>query len=358
MPLARSPLPRAVGGTIGVLALVAIVVTGLFGSTNPAINPSEYLTWIYFWAGLVIVSGLVGNLWFLLNPFAAIYDLVTRFVKRGPVWKLPSTGLWPAAAAYFAFACLELTSGMANRPWVVAVMAIAYSLVTLSGMIFFGRDEWLEHCEAFTVLFGIVGRFGPIEAERDTTGAVIAVYLRPWGVGLLRPAPSGWDRVFFVILMLSTLAFDGILGTPAWQDFNVTLEPIWLPMGSLGFFFGPDTAHDCFPAHLHRVHGDGHLLRQSEGRPGGDRHRVRFHPGPDRARLQRSPQLQLRRAAVASPDPAAQRSAPEGMEPVACGRGAPAQLRAGAGIDDLVRADRSDRAGSCDRSVPLTPESG
>jgi len=237
LPLARSPLPRVVGGTIGVLALVAVVATGLFGSSNPAFNPSEYLVWIYFWAGMVILSGLVGNLWYLLNPWSAIYDLVTRFVRLRPVWKLPNVGVWPAAAAYFLFACLELTSGMANRPWVVATLALAYSAVTLAGMILFGRDEWLEHCEAFTVLFGIVGRFGPIEAERDGTGAVSAVYLRPWGVGLLKPAPSGWDRVFFVILMLSTLAFDGILGTPAWQDFNAALEPVWLPMGSLGFFF-------------------------------------------------------------------------------------------------------------------------
>jgi hypothetical protein len=237
LPLARSPLPRAVGGTIGVLTLVAIVVTGLFGSANPAFNPSEYLTWIYFWAGLVILSGLVGNLWYLLNPWTAIYDLVARFVRMGPARKLPNIGIWPAAAAYFAFACLELTTGMANRPWVVAILAIVYSVVTLAGMVFFGRDEWLEHCEAFTVLFGIVGRFSPIEAERDETGVINAVYLRPWGVGLLKAAPSGWDRMFFVILMLSTLAFDGILGTPAWQDFNVTLEPVWLPMGQFGFFF-------------------------------------------------------------------------------------------------------------------------
>ena len=237
LSLARSPLPRAVGGSIGVLGLAAIVVTGLFGSTNPALNPSEYLTWIYFWAGLVIVSGLVGNLWYLLNPWAAIYDLVTRFVRLGPVWRLPNVGVWPAAAAFFLFACLELTSGMANRPWVVAMLALAYSAVTLAGMILFGRDEWLERCEAFTVLFSVVGRFGPIESERDERGAISTVYVRPWGVGLLKPAPAGWDRVFFVILMLSTLAFDGILGTPAWQDFNVTLEPIWLPMGQFGFFF-------------------------------------------------------------------------------------------------------------------------
>src|ERR1700682_342186 len=126
---------------------------------------------------------------------------------------------------------------MATGPWLGATLAIAYSTVTLAGMILFGRDEWLEDCEAFTVLFGIVARFGPVEAESEETGRIATVYLRPWGVGLLKPAPTGWDRVAFVILMLSTLAFDGILSTPAWQDFTVALEPVWLPMGALGFFF-------------------------------------------------------------------------------------------------------------------------
>jgi hypothetical protein len=250
LPLAKSPWPTGVGGVIGVLGLLLIVLTGLFGSSTAALNPAEYLTWIYFWAGLVILSGLVGNLWYLLNPWAAIYDLVTRFVPLGPVWKLPNVGVWPAAVTYFSFACLELTTGMANEPWVVGMLALVYSALTLAGMVLFGRDEWLEHCEAFTVLFGIIGKFGPIEAERGAfneatptrrdsaqDGTVTAVYLRPWGLGLLKAGPSGWDRVFFVILMLSTLAFDGILATPAWQDFNVTLEPLWLPMGPWGFFF-------------------------------------------------------------------------------------------------------------------------
>jgi hypothetical protein len=235
--LARSPWPRAIGGALGVLALLTIFIAGLFGSTNPALNPAEYFTWIYFWAGLVILSGLVGNLWYLLNPWAAIYDAVKRFTPLKPVWKLPDVGVWPAAAAYFSFACLELTTGMANQPRVVAWTALAYTAVTLLGMFLFGRDEWLERCEAFSVLFGIIGRFGPIESERSEDGVVTAMYVRPWGVGLLQPGPSGWDRVFFVILMLSTLAFDGILATPAWQDFNVTLEPLWLPMGPWGFFF-------------------------------------------------------------------------------------------------------------------------
>ncbi|HVC76895.1 MAG TPA: hypothetical protein VND96_10315 [Candidatus Micrarchaeaceae archaeon] len=233
---ARSPWPRAVGGSIGVLALLAVVVTGWFGSTNPYYNPAEYITWIYFWAATVILSGVVGNLWYLLNPWAAIYD-AAKFVRPKPVLTLPAVGVWPAAAVYLSFACLELTSGVANRPSIVATAAAVYTVITLAGMFLFGRDAWLQSCEGFTVLFDIVGRFSPIEAERDENGLVTAVHLRPWGVGLLKASATGWDRVVFVILMLSSLAFDGILATQPWQDFTVSLEPLWLPMGAFGSFF-------------------------------------------------------------------------------------------------------------------------
>jgi hypothetical protein len=237
LPLARSPWPRIAGGVIGVLSLVTVVITGFFGDTSNAFyNPSEYIVWIFFWAILVILTGLVGNVFYCLNPWTAIYDAAARVLRPRPLWKMPQVGLWPAAAAYFAFACLELTTGLAVRPQIVALAAIVYTVVTLAGMFLFGRDEWLEHCEAFTVLFGIVARFGPIETERDEARRITAVYVRPWGVGLLQPWPSGWDRVLFVILMLSTLAFDGISATPAWQDFTVALKPYWLPLGSFGLF--------------------------------------------------------------------------------------------------------------------------
>src|ERR1700716_4709719 len=40
---ARSGWPQRVGGAIGVLGLVSVVITGLFGSSNAAYNPAEYL---------------------------------------------------------------------------------------------------------------------------------------------------------------------------------------------------------------------------------------------------------------------------------------------------------------------------
>src|SRR5947207_8218075 len=189
--VARSPWPLATGGTIGVLGLLTVVIAGFFGSANAFYNPAEYVVWIFFWAFTVILSGLVGNLWYLLNPWAAMYDLIARAFTVRPRWKLPNAGVWPAVALYFSFACLELTSGMSSRPQIVAQAAVLYTVLTLAGMFLFGRDQWLERCEAFTVLFGIIGRFGPVEAERDEGGRIRTVYLRPWWAGLLNPMPAG-----------------------------------------------------------------------------------------------------------------------------------------------------------------------
>src|SRR5207247_9249110 len=164
-------------------------------------NPTDVVFTSCLCADTVILSGLLGNLWQLVNPWTAIYDAVARFGTVRPRLRLPAwLGVWPAALAYFAFACLELTSGISTRPPVVAGAAGAYTAITLAGMFVCGRDAWLERCEAFSVLFGIIARFGPVEVERDHAGRLTAIYLRPWGVGLLQPAPGGWDRVVFIIL--------------------------------------------------------------------------------------------------------------------------------------------------------------
>jgi hypothetical protein len=231
---ANAAWPRIAGGTIGLLGLLAVIITGLFGSQKSFYSPAEYLVWVYFWAGTVILAGLVGNLWSLFNPFAAIQRALARVglwttQRTYPRWRW---GVWPAVAAYFAFACLELTSGVASKPAILAAMAVIYTLFTLLGMATFGAATWLENAEGFTQLFGIVSRFAPIETERDAGGRV-RVWLRIWGTGLLKGERSGWDRVVFVVLMLSSLAFDGILATPVYVWYQLNIGPLFVPLGAL-----------------------------------------------------------------------------------------------------------------------------
>jgi hypothetical protein len=228
---ANAAWPRVAGGAIGVFGLLAVIATGLFGSQNPFYNPAEYIVWVYFWAATVILAGLVGNLWTLLNPWAALYSVFRR-VEREPNFDISRLDIWPAVATYFAFACLELTSGVANRPALLASLTLAYTVFTLGGMLLFGAERWLRSVECFTVLFDIVARFGPIETERGPDGRP-QVYLRIWGTGLLKGERAGWDRVVFVILILSTLAFDGILATPVYRWYLLNFDALFAPLGPI-----------------------------------------------------------------------------------------------------------------------------
>src|SRR4030081_120525 len=74
---------RALGGALGVLFLLAIIATGWVGAGRADGNPAEYLTWIYFWSGLVVLTGLVGPIWDWVNPFKALDSLIRR-IRRVP----------------------------------------------------------------------------------------------------------------------------------------------------------------------------------------------------------------------------------------------------------------------------------
>src|SRR5262249_59843430 len=59
---------RAVTGVIGVLCLLAVVVTGLFGPAQPDRNIPGYPTWVYFLAGMAGLTSLVGPALGGINP--------------------------------------------------------------------------------------------------------------------------------------------------------------------------------------------------------------------------------------------------------------------------------------------------
>jgi hypothetical protein len=56
--------------------------------------------------------------------------------------------------------------------------------------------------------------------------------LRPWAVGLLTDRPLSTSSMVFVLLMLSSVTFDGLLATPLWADlsrwmiYSETMRPL------------------------------------------------------------------------------------------------------------------------------------
>jgi hypothetical protein len=241
-------LLHTVGGFIGLVGLATVIVIGLFGPADPTHNMAVYLTWVYLWAGMAVVTGLVGPIWDVINPFVAVDRIVTRIRQRGtaaatdaesadaalaaPAAKpaadpLRHLGIWPAVGLFFLFGLFDVTGVSTNRPWSMALLALAYTIFTVAGMQRLGAGPWLAHVEFFSVLFSILRRFAPLDVRNGR------VYLRPMGAGLLDRMDAGWDWVAFVILMLSTLAFDAILTTSVWDAVVRVTRPWWSQLGTL-----------------------------------------------------------------------------------------------------------------------------
>ena len=221
--------------------LVLIVAAGFWGQQNPYQNIAPTMVWIIGWVGLAYVSAFVGDLWELISPWRTIFICAQSIYRRvtGGRQLLKSRsyperiGVWPAFFLLLAFSWTELVYPGAAVPSCLAWLIVGYSILTWTAMAVFGRETWLRHGEVFAVVFGILGRFAATELRR--TGPVKrTLALRPFAVGLLDAQPSSVSMTALVLLILSSVIFDGLIGSPAWNDFESGLAAAMPSLGDLG----------------------------------------------------------------------------------------------------------------------------
>ncbi len=279
-PLARAVLTGALLvwplRLLSVFPLGLVIATGLVGSQTSSLNFAPTFVWIIWWVGMGFAVALIGNFWALVNPWKvlfgwaeALYARIRPGASRSFNEEYPSGwGIWPALVLFLAFSWIENAYSESAVPERVGVMAIAYTIITLGGMLYFGKHQWLRHGEAFTVVFGFLARFSPTEVRvtdpeicdacgsgcRDLDGGCVDCYecferagaslptgartagaaacltpnsspgagrqlnLRPFAAGLVRNERVTTDTLAVVILLLSTVTFDGFGATPAWVD--------------------------------------------------------------------------------------------------------------------------------------------
>ena len=217
--IGRFILRPALGLVPQLVAFVIFVVTvmgGFIGNQDPYRNIAPTMVWIIFWVGLAYVSAFAGDVWALVNPwrtiFAAVEGLSKRVANR-PCLRCPEAlGVWPACLLLLVFSWIELVYPNPAVPRHIAWFAAAYSLLTWTGMALFGGATWLQRGEVFNLVFGTFARFAPTEISRCRQ----TCQLRPFGAGLLGAGPVSASMTAFVLLLLSTVLYDGLLGTAQW----------------------------------------------------------------------------------------------------------------------------------------------
>ena len=213
------PALRLACQLISVIVLCALVIAGLIGNRNPEMNLAPVLVWIIWWVGLPLLIACIGNVWPALDPWRAIFEWGNAAVRRmgnanGICLGLPypaRLGAWPAVFLLLLFVWIEVIYPRAVDPRYLATMTLAWSAVTLLGMACFGGNAWRRNADVFSLYFSMLGRFAAIATDRDARSIV----LRPPGLGLIESPAESLAIVAFVIAMLATVLFDGLLGTQA-----------------------------------------------------------------------------------------------------------------------------------------------
>jgi hypothetical protein len=251
-PGARGHPRIALGASPALAASLKLVAAGLFiltvaagfiGDQDPYFNIAPTLVWIIWWVGFAIVSAFLGDLWGLVNPWRTLFDTADRVYRRltarpGLARNLRypgALGVWPAVGLLFAVSWVELVFPSPAVPANIAWLAALYSLATWGGMALFGSATWVSRGEVFAIFFGLFARFAP--TERSKSGGVA---LRPFGAGLLDPAPASASMVAFVLLVLASVLYDGLLTTPEWAEVErwLGLSPIGVRTIGLVAFWG------------------------------------------------------------------------------------------------------------------------
>jgi hypothetical protein len=230
LPLGGSAVAlRVVGRALGLLLFGLVLWAGLAGDPHPMRNVVPTLVWIVWWVGLSLFVALVGNVWPALDPWRTLFEagdgLARRAGGRGLALGLPyprRLGQWPAVVFLLTLAWCELVYPHASVPRHIALLALGWSVLTWGGMACFGPRIWQERGDVLAIYFAALGRFAPL----GPGGAERRLALRPFGRGLLEPGTPAPGAVAFVLAMLSTVLFDGLLGTWPWRLTERALEAV------------------------------------------------------------------------------------------------------------------------------------
>jgi len=218
----RMPDLRTATSWVSLAVLAILVVAGWLGSRDPLSNPLPLVVWTLFWIGLTMATGVFGNLFDWLDPWRGPARLFGRAGERpAPAW-LGQLGYGPAIVQFAAFAWFELVYPAPDDPARLAWAVSIYWLVNFAGVLAVGREPWTRRCEPFSVFFRIVSKLAIL--ERSEGGLRLCL---PGGK-LAGAEPLPLSGALFLLLVLGSVSFDGLMRTFAWLG-TIGVNPLEFP---------------------------------------------------------------------------------------------------------------------------------
>jgi len=205
---------------LGVVALAATAVAGLFGPADPGRNAAVLLVWIGWWGAFVLSAYLVGNAWPAVDPFRTVAAVVPSLDREYP----DRLGAWPAVGGLLALVYLEVVTPLADDPRLLAGVVVGYLGLSVAGSAVVGVDDWFGNVDPISRLLSAYGRVAPLTRTDD------GLRLRLPGMGLTDADwVEGRGDVGFVVAVVFVTTYDGFVGTGLWAAVARPLVGVGVP---------------------------------------------------------------------------------------------------------------------------------
>ncbi|MFB6222245.1 MAG: hypothetical protein ABEH86_01055 [Haloarcula sp.] len=226
------------GQSLGLVALVLVLLGGLSGPQVQSDNVATVLFWPVWLKGLGLVAMLVGSPWRVISPWETLYRGLTRLEgKRISVLGDYPTQLahWPALLGFIGLIGItENLTTLPRSPRLTTMVVAGYTLLMLGGALAVG-PQWFRRADPLSVLYRLFGRVAPVAVERGNGS--YRVSLRPPWRACTRPVADR-SLVIFAIATVYTVSFDGLTNTRPFQDVMSAVEAIDGPTGTAVALYG------------------------------------------------------------------------------------------------------------------------
>lgn len=209
--------------------LFTLITIGITGPADPLENPLPLYFWTIWWGGVIALHGLLGNLWYYLNPWSGLLT-VTKWllpddalVKRTPAVtaSLNRVGMWPGITVFSVFALFYLAYPSPDEPFRLAMIVLTYWVWTFVAMSWYGELAWANRGEFISILTRAYARLAPFK----TANGQLYIGLPGWQIVRAVPRRStSATTAIFILLVLGVGSFDLLSGTHLWLSL-IDIEP-------------------------------------------------------------------------------------------------------------------------------------
>lgn len=208
---------------VALVLWLGLVALGVLGPRDPFENLLPLGLWTGVWIFLVWAVAATGDWWAVLNPWVGPARALRRVLGLTGGVGLRNIGYLPAIGGFLGFAWLEIVSLAPDDPLGLARIVGAYLVLYLVLATLEGED-WLKRGEALSAFFDLTARIAPLWAEPLPDGRRQVMAGWP-GTRVLAMAPLPVSGVAFLMLVLSSVTFDGLHET-FWWIAKIGLNPL------------------------------------------------------------------------------------------------------------------------------------